>query len=57
MYGADSNVLVSDYVCGYRRSGKTMIKQCYKWKKINMSVRSWPKELNEELCNIRLAFV
>ena len=22
-----------------------------------MSVRSWPKELNEELCNIRLAFV
>jgi hypothetical protein len=33
------------------------IKQCHKWQKSNMRVRSWTMELKDELCNTELTFM
>ena len=33
-----------------------LAKKCYEWKKSDTSVRSWTKELKDELYNIELAF-
>ena len=34
-----------------------LAKQCYKWQKSNMSVRSWTTELRQELHNTGLALM
>jgi len=42
---------------GHSANTEDPAKQCYKWQKSNMNMRSWNMELKEELCNIGLAFV
>lgn len=53
MSRTDTEVLVSDYVFGYRRSGK----KCCGIQKIYMSVGNWTVELRQELHNIGLTYV
>jgi hypothetical protein len=52
VHSTDHKILVLDYVSGYRDSAK----QCYKWQKSNMSVRSLTIELEGEMYNIGLAW-